>query len=424
MTGRAGRTLRVLSPLLPQGHAALRWVFLGAALCGCFRQAGAGKLDAPRPLSVRWRAELRDALESRWKPEEAATPVVAGDLVIVGVRTRGVFALDRRSGQVRWHALPSGADGPALFLPDPPGKEEAGLAARTDRMTWLGRLLGAPARPPAAARGTLYLGSNDGCLYALDAATGRVRWRFPKDSTMKGTMEHAPIHRDGVLYFTTSENRLYAVTAVEGRWKWQYERESPEHFTIRGFAGPALVGKNVCTGFSDGYVACVAAESGEVQWARSLAAVSDQFVDVDSTPVFHQGLLFAASYSGGVYALGPNDGAVVWRFHAEGAGGIIPADERLFFSTGTQGLHAIDLKGRLVWRQAVESAGAFGTPVLGPEGSLVVGSADGGLFVVARDSGHLRALFAPGRGFSAPPDVEGHDVYALSNGGSLYALEL
>ncbi len=393
-------------------------VLVVGALSGCFRQASTGTLDAPRPLSVRWRAELRDSLESRWKPEEAATPVVAGDLVVVGVRARGVFALDRRSGQVRWHALPAGADGPALFVPALPSQTPA--PGDTKRMTWLGRFLGAPARAPAAATGTLFVGSNDGGLYALDAATGRVRWRFGT----KGTMEHAPIHRDGVLYFTTSENRMYAVTATEGRWKWQYERESPEHFTIRGFAGPALVDRNVCTGFSDGYVACVAADSGEVQWARSLAAVSDQFVDVDSTPVFHDGLLFAASYSGGVYALGPKDGAVVWRFQAEGAGELVPADDRLYFSTGGQGLHAIDLKGRLAWRQAVETAGSFGTPALGPESSLVVGSSDGGLYVIARDTGHLRAFFAPGRGFSAPPEVDGHDVYALSNGGSLYALEL
>jgi len=401
----------VIRPL----HCAL----LLGALSGCFRQASTGALDAPRPLSVRWRAELRDTLESRWKPEESAKPVVAGDLVIVGVRSRGVFALDRRSGEVRWHALPSGADGPPLFLPAPQARPLAAAAAER-KTTWLGRLLGAAPRPAPTASGTLYVGANDGNLYALDAATGKARWRF----ATKGTMEHAPIHLDGVLYFTTSENRLYAVTATEGRWKWQYERESPEHFTIRGFAGPSIVGKNVCTGFSDGYVACVGVDSGEVQWARSLAAVSDQFVDVDSTPVFHEGLLFAASYSGGVYALGPKDGAVLWRFQAEGAGELVPADGRLYFSTGSQGLHAIDLRGRLEWRQAVESAGSFGAPVVGPDGSLLVGGTDGGLYVIARDSGHLRAFFAPGRGFSAPVQVDGHDVYALSNGGSLYALEL
>ncbi len=58
--------------------------------------------------------------------------------------------------------------------------------------------------------------------------------------------------------------------------------------------------------------------SGEVVWARSLAAVSDQFVDVDSTPTIIGNTIYASSYSGGLYALDAKDGVVRWRVGIEG----------------------------------------------------------------------------------------------------------
>ena len=47
---------------------------------------------------------------------------------------------------------------------------------------------------------------------------------------------------------------------------------------------PRLRGAQLLVGFADGYFVSLAAASGEVMWAKSLAAASDQFVDVDSTP--------------------------------------------------------------------------------------------------------------------------------------------
>ena len=57
-------------------------------------------------------------------------------------------------------------------------------------------------------------------------------------------------------------------------------------------------------------------------WARSLAAASDQFVDVDSTPHILAGIVFASSYSGGLYAIGAQDNDVRWRLGIEGASAV------------------------------------------------------------------------------------------------------
>ena len=73
------------------------------------------------------------------------------------------------------------------------------------------------------------------------------------------------------------------------------------------------------SGFADGNLVSLQAASGEVSWARSLASVSDQFVDVDSNPIARTAKQFMRRpYSGGVYRLEGKDGAVRWRLPIEG----------------------------------------------------------------------------------------------------------
>jgi len=168
-----------------------------------------------------------------------------------------------------------------------------------------------------------------------------------------------------------------------------------------------------------------------VQWARSLAAASDQFVDVDATPALVKGsggpgdVLFTSSYSGGLYAVDARDGNVRWRLGTEGIGTVTPFGDRLYFAAPRQGLHAADLQGHVLWRQGLTEAGDL-TPPLVVGHYLVFSGSRAGLFVVDRDNGDLLELFNPGQGICAAPtlDPASRRLYVLSNGGTLYALDL
>src|SRR5439155_19953247 len=151
--------------------------------------------------------------------------------------------------------------------------------------------------------------------------------------------------------------------------------------------GAAMVsGERLYSGFADGYLVCLNTKNGEVVWARSLAAASDQFVDIDTTPVLADGVLYAASYSGGFYAVAPKDGAVQWRFEVEGASGIAAQNGRIYFTAAKTGLHVLDKQGRLVWRQAMSAAGDLSAPRLHGPYILLSGS-ESGLYVGGREAG-------------------------------------
>src|SRR6185436_1166774 len=141
---------------------------------------------------------------------------------------------------------------------------------------------------------------------------------------------------------------------------------------------------NVLAGFADGYLVSLDGATGEVVWARSFAAASDQFVDVDSTPTVVGDVVYASSYSGGFYALDAKDGSVRWRIGIEGVGSVRALGERLYFAAPREGLHAATLDGHVTWRQGLTQAGDLTAPIAAGRLLLFSGSR-AGLFIVERD---------------------------------------
>jgi outer membrane protein assembly factor BamB len=363
------------------------------AIAGCASTSGdagdySARFVAPTSvLEVRWRRHLVDEPLIEYKPQEFASAATDGQHVFIGSSAGDFYS----------------------------------FAARDGALVWRARLGAAIASRPlyVAGESTIFVGTQGGALFALDARTGGQRWRYD----IKGPIESQPTFVDGMLYFTSGENRVYAIDAQKGTWKWQYDREAPESFTIRGYAAPLVANGRVYVGFSDGYLACLSAASGDVVWTRSLAGEATRFVDVDSTPTLIGDVLYVASFSGGVYALEPKDGSTRWRYDVEGATTVRARNGRLYFTAAKYGLHCLDRDGHLLWRQALASEGELSPPLI--VGSYVLAnSAGGGTYVVDAHSGRLYQYFAPGHGITGEAVSDGRQVYVLSNGGYFYALAI
>jgi outer membrane protein assembly factor BamB len=270
-------------------------------------------------------------------------------------------------------------------------------------------------------RGQVYVGSDDGILYAIEAEQGKIRW----SNKFKGSINRGPEIGSNGLYLATATDRIFAVDPNSGKPRWQYERETPEGFTIHGYAAPRLRKDVVYAGFSDGYLVALQAESGDLLWSRSLAAASEQFVDVDASPLFVGDNLIAASFSGGIYGLRAKDGEVLWHVLLDGVNGLAMGAGQFHAVSSRDGLAAISPRGNVLWRQGLPQAGDLTVPVeVGPY--LVFSGSREGLFIVDRRSGQLLQLFDPGRGMCAAPtvDQENRVLYVLANSGTLYALDL
>jgi outer membrane protein assembly factor BamB len=336
-----------------------------------------------------WRLGLHEYPQSESKPEECASGVLIGSKLIVGSRAGKLVSVDVVSGTTGWSRVLSGGMDGDVFYDEP--------------------------------REQLYVGTDDGLLYAIRPGAGEIRWSYKA----KGGLDRAPAAGPRGLFLTTSMDRLIALDPETGGARWQYERETPEGFTIHGYAGPRLEGDRVYTGFSDGYLVALQADTGTLLWSRSLASASEQFVDVDATPIIRAGILYAASFSGGIYGLRAKDGEVLWRAAVEGTSALTLAGDRLYASAPKTGIVALSLEGNILWRQGLSDSGDITPPAeIGPY--LVWSTSRDGLFIVERATGKLLQIFDPGRGMCAAPTIDPSrkSLYVLGNNGMLYALGL
>ena len=69
----------------------------------------------------------------------------------------------------------------------------------------------------ALHEGTLYIGSGDGRLYALDSRTGAQRWQFRTGRAISST----PAVADGLVFVGSRDNTVWAVDARTGEERWR-----------------------------------------------------------------------------------------------------------------------------------------------------------------------------------------------------------
>ena len=74
----------------------------------------------------------------------------------------------------------------------------------------------------AIAGTTVYVGCDDGHLYALDFESGKKKWSFKTEDMV----ESSPLVHDGRVYFGSSDGFVYALTAKDGKLLWKFETEA------------------------------------------------------------------------------------------------------------------------------------------------------------------------------------------------------
>ncbi len=280
-----------------------------------------------------------------------------------------------------------------------------------------------PALDPEADE--VYVGTEQGVMHALTASTGAVRWR----QVTGGPIRQPPVLLEEAIVVVSDTDVVTAHARRNGDVLWTYKREAPEGYSISGHAGLAHVDGKLVTGMTDGTVVALDPQDGTVVWERDTSVDVDgpdggrpQFVDVDTTPVAAGDELFVASFAGGLYALHPGSGTVVWHDQTlTGVVGVAVTPDALIVSSADEGVMALtrDAARAPLWKHRVER-GAASAPVVAGRSVLVSVSA-GPFLALSLRTGRETARFEAGYGFSALPSVYGGYGFVVANGGSLHA---
>jgi polyvinyl alcohol dehydrogenase (cytochrome) len=91
---------------------------------------------------------------------------------------------------------------------------------------------------PAVIGDRVYMASDVGTIYALDAATGCTYWTFQADSSVRTAISVGPVMTGHAIFFADAEARAYAIDADTGRRLWT--RKVDNHRAARVTGSPTL----------------------------------------------------------------------------------------------------------------------------------------------------------------------------------------
>jgi len=82
--------------------------------------------------------------------------------------------------------------------------------------------------PAIGSDGTVYVGSDDSFLYAINGKTGVKLWQFYRESRRIGPSKSSPaIGSDGTVYVGSRDKKLYALNGKTGDKLWEFETGGP-----------------------------------------------------------------------------------------------------------------------------------------------------------------------------------------------------
>lgn len=240
-----------------------------------------------------------------------------------------------------------------------------------------------------AGDGLVVFGADDGRVFALDAESGETRWT----GSIRSSVDAAPSVGFGDVAVRGRDGTLAVLDAATGDVRWRQSRSQPS-LTLQGQGRVLMFPDALAAGFDDGTLAVYARKDGEELWSETVALPTgrtdvDRMVDVDATPVFADGVFYAASYQGKLAALAAQGGRELWSRDFSNANSIAAGDRALYLSDADGIVWAIDRRsGDALWRQSdLAHRGLTGPALI--NGYLVVGDREGYVHVLSTTSGAL-----------------------------------
>ena len=191
----------------------------------------------------------------------------------------------------------------------------------------------------AYANGTVFIASGYRFVAAVDAATGRVKWRVDTTNPIHG----APNVAGGKVYVVDVIDQLYALDAATGQSDWSYQALA-EPARMREASTPAVSGDVVVAPFAWGVLVGLSALNGNLLWSDVLALTNrnnalSEIRDIAGRPVVYRGDVFAGSHAGVFQSIDLHSGNAVWSVPLSTITSPLPAGDVVY---------VVDQAGQLV----------------------------------------------------------------------------
>jgi outer membrane protein assembly factor BamB len=351
-------SLGVCSPVIAQDA-----IFRGnAEHTGVYSGAG-----VPQFSKIKWQFQTNGQVLS--------SPAVTVDTVYIGSSDHFLYALNRASGTQKWKF-----------------KTESRITSS-----------------PAVSGGVVYFGSFDGNFYAVDAAKGELKWKFATPGERRFAASHlhgsvpvaetmpdpfdfflsSPVVWNGAVYFGSGDTNIYALDAASGQLKWKFKTGDVVH------ASPAISGGTLLVGSFDSYFYALDAVTGTERWRFKTGEDPDTHnqVGIQSSAAVGDGVVYFGCRDSKLYAVDGATGKQRWVFDNQGSwviGSPAVSDGKVYFATSDSAMfYGLDAKsGATIFSMNYKQWPMFSSPAIAGD-MVYIGSHQGKLFAINRKTQKL-----------------------------------
>jgi len=280
-------------------------------------------------LKVKWR--FRFSGTSAFG-DFASTPIVLDNTVYLQDLNSNVYALDRASGKVKWaHKFNKPSEGPNGIafgygrIYGATATDAFALDPQNGALTWSRKLVrnkneGIDMTPQLFDNKVLfstvpgnthsfYAGNGDGIVWALDAASGKPKWKFNTLATGAKLWGHPSVNSGGGLWYPPSVDK-------SGRVFLSIANPAPLYGTRKFPDGSSHPGPNLYTNS----IVALNGQSGKILWFQQIfphdvrdydvmipAIVTNAVIDGHETEI-----VLSATKGGKAFALRADNGKRLW----------------------------------------------------------------------------------------------------------------
>jgi outer membrane protein assembly factor BamB len=287
------------------------------------------------------------------------------------------------------------------------------------------------------ADGTLFVGSKEGRLVAVNLTNSSCQWseplKMPASAGGAGCIGPAygggcttapagsaiygtPAVTGDLVYIGGYNGRMYAFSSSLLEIRWVYPREDYLEPII---SGPVVILNKVYFSTSDGEVYALDAATGYKEWGFQ---AGDK---IWSTPASDGKTVYVTSFDNKLYALNAEDGEKKWEFETEGALAATPLvyDDKVYIGSLDRYLYAVDandgsqewkfMGGNWFWAKPVAYNNVIYAPCL-----------DGKVYILdAESGGEIADAVDLGSPISASPVLVDDKIMVASQQGVIYTLD-
>ena len=140
------------------------------------------------------------------------------------------------------------------------------------KLLWTFKTEGDIKSSPVIGQNKIFIGSNDGYIYALNLTNGELLWKFDT-----GDAVDAPaLYRDNTVYVGSLNGWFFALNALNGKYKWKYKTEDQ----ISGSANWVTTSEKenrIVVGSYDNIMHCLDAKTGSRLWENLTATPKERW---------------------------------------------------------------------------------------------------------------------------------------------------